>query len=74
MKRITNELIYEVLKNVQADISELKSVVVELKEGQIGLRGQLHAIQGDALRQERTVAGVQLDIDRIKSRLDLTDA
>ncbi|MES9948983.1 MAG: hypothetical protein ABW118_08495 [Candidatus Thiodiazotropha sp.] len=74
MTRITNELIYEVLKNVQADISELKSVVVELKEGQIGLRGQLHAIQGDALRQERTVAGVQLDIDRIKSRLDLTDA
>ncbi|MEW8072604.1 MAG: hypothetical protein AB2826_19480 [Candidatus Thiodiazotropha sp.] len=74
MTRITNELIYEVLKNVQADISELKSVVVELKEGQIGLRGQLHAIQGDALRQERTVAVLQLDIDRIKNRLDLADA
>lgn len=53
------------VKNLQADISGLKSVVGELKEGQMGLLGQLHTIQGDTLRQIRTVAVLQLDIDRI---------
>lgn len=39
MTRINNELIYELLNNLQADISELKSVAGELKEGQMGLPG-----------------------------------
>ncbi len=74
MTRITNELIYEVLRKLQSDVAEMKGDVRELKEGQIGLRSQLHSIQGDSLRQERTVAGLQLDIERIKTRLDLADA
>lgn len=27
----------------------------------------------DALRQERTIASVQIDMDRVKMRLDLSD-
>jgi hypothetical protein len=74
MTRITNELMYEVLKSIQADIAVMKGDIRELKEGQISLRTQIHSMHGDALRQERTIAGLHLDMDRIKARLDLTDA
>jgi hypothetical protein len=40
----------------------------------ISLRKQLHAIEGEALRREVTIASIQIDVDRIKSRLDLSDA
>jgi len=33
MANITNELIYEVLKGVQSDISDLKKMRLELREG-----------------------------------------
>lgn len=38
MTRITNGLIYEVLKNLQSDVVALKGDVREVKEGQIGVR------------------------------------
>jgi hypothetical protein len=38
----------------------------DLKQGQI-------AIRSDILRQERAIASVETDIDRIKASLDLSD-
>lgn len=33
MAQVTNDLIYEVLKSVQADISDLKKMRIEMREG-----------------------------------------
>ncbi|MCP9237917.1 hypothetical protein [Lewinella sp. JB7] len=71
---VTNELMYKVLKKIQGDLSDVKDDIKDIKEGQISIRNQLHAMQGDTLRQERTIASLQHDVDRIKTRFDLTDA
>lgn len=73
-KNVTNELMYELLKKVRGELAEMKGDMKDLKEGQISIRNQLHAMQGDTLRQERTIATLQHDVDRIKNRFDLTDA
>jgi hypothetical protein len=73
-QNVTNELMYELLKKVRGELAEMKADMKDLKEGQISIRNQLHAMQGDTLRQERTIATLQHDVDRIKNRFDLTDA
>jgi hypothetical protein len=50
-----------------ASLRELKTMVITLREDVNGLRG-------DILRQERALAAVEVDLDRIKTRLDLRDA
>jgi len=35
---------------------------------------KFHATRGDILRQEKAIAALEVDIDRIKVRLDLSDA
>lgn len=70
----TIDLVVEILRHLQADMAQVKTSLHDLQEGQTSIRNQLHAMQGDTLRQERTIAGLQLDMERIKTRLDLTDA
>jgi hypothetical protein len=51
-----------------------RSDIREMKDGMISLRDDIHALRGDARRQERAIASVESDIDRIKERLTLSDA
>ncbi len=73
MAKITNELIYEVLKKIQNDVADLKKGQRDLKDGQISLQEGLHSIRGDIIRQERAIASLELDVERIKTRLDIAD-
>lgn len=73
MTKVTNDLLYEILKRVQADLAELKNGQRDLKEGQIAIRDDIHAARGAILRHERALATMEADIDRIKFRLDLSD-
>jgi hypothetical protein len=54
--------------------------MADLKQGQrsirdelIGVRQQLHAMHGDSLRREQEIAGIQKQLDRINTRLDLVE-
>lgn len=38
------------------------------------LREDINGLRSDALRQERSIAAVQMDIERINTRLGLIDA
>lgn len=67
-------LILEHLRYIRGEIGEIKSGVREVKAEIISLRQQMNALQGDGLRREEVIAGLQVDLDRIKSRLDLHDA
>ena len=73
MNDVTNELLLEILKRIQSDVSDIKKTQQELKQGQIALRDEVHALRGDVLRQERAIASLETDMDRIKHRLDLVD-
>lgn len=74
MVDITNELIYQVLQKIQGDISGIKHEIKEMKASITGLREQLHAAEGNYLRQERLMAGLDLRVERIEHRLNLNDA
>jgi hypothetical protein len=47
MVEITNDLIYEVLKAVQRDVTAVRSDVSDLKHQMTAVRGHLVAIQQD---------------------------
>lgn len=67
-------LVLDHLRAIRTDIAEIKSDIRELRDGQLSLREEVQAMRRDALRQERTIAGVQVDMDRVKTRLELRDA
>lgn len=67
-------LILDHLRAIRTDIATLKDGQKELKAEILSVKKYLHNVQGDALRREQTIASIQVDIDRIKMRLDLSDA
>lgn len=66
----TDNLVLEILRRLQADMADLKQGQRSLRDELIGVRQQLHAMQGDTLRQEQDIAGILVKLDRIHTRLD----
>jgi hypothetical protein len=73
-ENVTNELIYEVLKQLQGSMAEVKITLADHTRQFIGLREQLHTMEGNFLRQERLMANFESRIERIEARLNLNDA
>lgn len=71
---VTNELMYEVLKKIQDDVAGMKTDLADVKNVQLRMREDFHNFQGDLLRLERLIAGVDLRLQRVERRLELTDA
>ena len=72
-ENVTNELLYEVLKSLQADMAGMRGEIREVKATLTGVREQLHTMEGNALRQERMMAILEMRIERIETRLSLND-
>lgn len=73
MSAITNDLLYDVLKRLQQDNVDLKRMLKDVKESIISVREDVHSLRSDILRQEKALATVEVDVDRIKNRLDILD-
>ena len=82
---ITNDLIYEILKKIQPDVSHMRGRVDDHDQQFIALRDQVHGmhrnlqtqihdLQGDMLRLEKSQTGIVHGIDHIKRRLELAAA
>jgi hypothetical protein len=69
----TESLVLEVLKRLQSDMADLKQGQRSVRDELIGVRQQLHVLQGDVLRLEGDIAGILVRLDRIDSRLDLAE-
>lgn len=67
MTEITNELMYEVLKKIQADVASIKATVADHTR-------LLVRMPEDDLRLESMEAETQLRLDRIDERFNLRDA
>ena len=74
MTQETQNLMLEILKRIQADLSEMKDDMRDFKDGQIRVRNEINDLRGDILRLERSNAGIEARISRIERRLDLVDA
>jgi uncharacterized protein Yka (UPF0111/DUF47 family) len=73
MAEITNDLIYEILKNIQGrmdkmehGIGEIRHEVVSIRLTQMGIQNDIHNMYGILARHDER-------LDRIENRLDLRE-
>lgn len=68
-----HQIILDFLRAIRSRIDDIQADVHDIKQTIISLRTEVHGLRGDLLRQERAIAGIETDMDRIKARLDLDD-
>lgn len=73
MIEVTQELIYEVLKKMQIDVAHLKDGVRDLRQDNIGIRNDIHAMQGDINDLRASDVKIIDCLERIENRLDLRE-
>ena len=73
MADLTNELMFELLKRIQADSSGLKDSFRDLRLDLSNLRTQVHLMQGDMNHMRGSIARIDDRLDRIENRLDLRE-
>jgi hypothetical protein len=73
MAEVTNELMYETLKNLQTRVGNMESVTMELAHGQNALRGYQASIQTDTNNIYSILTRVDQRLDRIERRLELRE-
>ena len=73
MAEVSNELIYEILKAMQADIRLLKDGQGEIKQELIAVRGTMVSMQQDINNIYGILARHDERLDRIERRLDLRE-
>jgi hypothetical protein len=66
-------LIYEVLKKLQTDMSDLKRTLADHSRQFIGLRQAINDLRGNDLRREQMQAQMDVRLERIEARLSLND-
>ena len=72
-ENVTNELIYETLKKMQGDLSDLRSDVRRLESETRSIKANIIALMQNDLQRDADIAAIRADVDRIKRRLDLVD-
>jgi hypothetical protein len=70
-EQIDTNLIYEILKDVQARLAGLEGMRGEMRDGFASLRAHLATQQGDSAFSERRVIELEKDMERVKRRLEL---
>lgn len=73
MPEITNELIYEMLKAIQADIAELKERVTSFEPTQRAMRSHLAGLVTSDLERAADLATLRARVERIERRPELQD-
>lgn len=74
MAEVSNELLYEVLKNLQADMAEVKNALADHGRQLIRIREDINVLRGDDLRREGMQAQMDHRLERIEHRLTLVEA
>lgn len=80
-ENVTNELLYEVLKQIQAGQADMKGVLadhtrqlIRVREDINSVREDINNLRSDDLRRERVQAQMDVRLERIEARLNLNDA
>lgn len=80
-ENVTNELMFEILKQLQKDMADVKSTLVDhtrqfirVREDINSVREDINGLRGDDLRRETVQANMDARLQRIEARLSLSDA
>ncbi|MCF3639739.1 hypothetical protein LXM94_07120 [Rhizobium sp. TRM95111] len=73
MADVSQELMYELLKRIQSDISLLKDGQGDMRQDMVSLRNHVHVMQGDVNNLQSSMAQVLTRLDRIENRLELRE-
>lgn len=73
MADVTNELMLELLKKIQTDISSLKEGHRDFRMDVLSLRNQFHLMQGDFNAMRNSIGHIETRLDRIENRLELRE-
>ena len=73
MADISNELIYEGLKNIQFRLDKIEAGIDELRQGHNAMRGHIISIQTDISNIYAVLSRHEDRLDRIERRLELRD-
>jgi hypothetical protein len=73
MAEVTNELLYEVLKGIQASIRKLEDGLSEVKQELIAIRGTMVSMQQDINNIYGILARHEVRLDRIERHLELRE-
>ena len=74
MADVNNQLLYEILKTIQSGQAELKAALADQSRQLIKIREEINSLRGDDLRREALQAQMDVRLDRIEHRINLTDA
>jgi uncharacterized protein YijF (DUF1287 family) len=70
---ISNELLFEQLKRIHMDMTELKTLKGEMRAGFASMRQHFTVQQSDQHLLEERILALETETDRIKRRLDIVD-
>jgi len=71
---VTSELMYEILKQIQAVQVEMKATLSDVVIQLIRVREDINSLRSDDLRRERVQSQMDVRLERIETRLNLNDA
>lgn len=70
MTEVTNDLMFQVLKSVQARLDGMDKSLRDLAQGQIRVREDLNNFHRDTIRLESQIADVGTRLERIEKRFE----
>lgn len=73
-ENVTKELIYEGLKQLQSDMASVESTLAGHTRQLIRVREDINGLRMDDLRRETMQVQMDIRLQRIEKRLDLTNA
>jgi chromosome segregation ATPase len=71
MAEVTNDLIYEVLKDIQRRIGNIEDSIRETRQELLAIRGHMNAIQSDINNLYAGQAKIEARLVRIEKALNL---
>ncbi|PZM13156.1 hypothetical protein [Rhizobium tubonense] len=73
MTELNQDLLFEILRRIQADISSLKEGQRDMRNDINGLRNHMHVMQGDINNLHSVNTQILDRLDRIENRLELRE-
>ena len=74
MANAKQDLMLEILKQIQCDLSFLKKDTQGLKQGQVRTREDIDSSAGHVISLEKSILDLDGCVQRFEKRLDLVDA
>jgi len=70
-ENVTNELLLETLKAIQAKLTKVADDITDLKTDMRGVKGHMAAFMQSEVAQDGALASIQSRLERIERRLEL---